>query len=199
MNILISLNSRVLGEALYHLIKEDAGKDIVFVVHGTQEEVGFRPDVILVDCHKLREKLAARGPETKVVMIDTGLEQDEVTNIFLLHRLDGVISTDADAFLLKKALNLVNEGQIWIDNSHLKTILSKAGSVSRSREIETVSKREHEILEKIAQGKKNKEIATELFMSDQTVKSHLGRIFRKFNVSSRTQLISLLMHDNHFV
>lgn len=197
MNILISLTNRVLGEALYHLLEEEFGDDNVFVAHGPQEEVGFRPDVILVDCHNLREHLTARGPETKVVLIDTGLEQDEVANIFLLRRLDGVISTDADTFLLKKALNLVNEGQIWIDNCHLKTILSKAGSSSKSREIETVSKREHEILEKITQGKKNKEIAAELFMSEQTVKAHLSRIFRKFNVSSRTQLISLLMHDSH--
>lgn len=197
MIIQISLNSRVLSEALYYLIKSEVETDNVFVADGIHEDASCRPDLLLVDCHKLQQRLAARVPETKVLLIDTGLEPEEVINIFLLHKLDGVISTEADAFLLKKALNLVHEGQIWIDNSHLKALLSKAGSVSRGREIESVSKREHEILDKVTQGKKNKEIAAELFMSEQTVKAHLSRIFKKFNVSSRTQLISLLMHDGH--
>ena len=86
----------------------------------------------------------------------------------------------------------VHEGQIWIDNDCLKALLHKAGTISRDGRIDNVSTREQQILDQIALGRKNKEIAAQLFMSEQTVKAHLSRIFKKFNVSSRTELLSHL-------
>ena len=52
-----------------------------------------------------------------------------------------------------------------------------------------ISKREHEVLELLAQGHSNQEIAKTLFVSSNTVKSHLGRLYGKLEVSRRTQAI----------
>lgn len=52
-----------------------------------------------------------------------------------------------------------------------------------------ISKREHEVLELLAQGHSNQEIAKTLFVSSNTVKSHLGRLYEKLEVSRRTQAI----------
>jgi DNA-binding CsgD family transcriptional regulator len=54
---------------------------------------------------------------------------------------------------------------------------------------------EKEIASLICQGYRNKEIAQRLNISEQTVKAHLNRIFRKFNVSNRSQLITLAMNN----
>ncbi len=196
MNILICLKSRVIGEALYDLLKKEMGEDRIFVASGEIDDVGCQPDIILMDSHNLSQKLLARKSDTKVLLIDTGLEQEDVINLLLSYNLDGVLSTQADGSLLKKALHLVHEGQIWIDNNNLKALLSRAGTISKNGRVKSVSKREQQILDLIKRGYKNKEIAAQLFLSEQTIKAHVSRIFRKFNVSTRSQLISLLM-KNH--
>lgn len=193
MNILISLESRVLCEALYHSLKMEELDDRLFISHEGHDVVSCRPDLVLTDHHNLNRKLLSRGRETKILLLDTGLEQEDVISIILTHKLDGVLSTVADISMLKKAMKLVVAGQIWIDNHNLKALLYKAGTISQSGKVDKISKKEQQILELIKKGCRNKEIAAQLFLSEQTIKSHLSRIFRKFNVSSRSQLISSLM------
>ena len=194
MNVLISLKSRVICEALFELLNKDNSNDHIFVENKGNVIQSCNPDVIIVDHKSISPEFLSSWPDAKIILLDTGLHQEEVITLMLMYKLHGVISTDEDATLMKKALKLVNEGQIWIDNGHLKALLFKAGNISRSGKVDSISKREHEILELISQGRKNKEIATQLFMSEQTVKAHVSHIFKKFNVSSRTQLVSHLMN-----
>lgn len=195
MKILISMKSRVLSEALLGLIQKEQSGDHVVVAEGGMYDSGFKPDLILVDRYNINRSISERSPDIKVLLVDTGLDQEEVINLLLLHKLDGVVSTDADAFLLKKAMSLVHEGQIWIDNNNLKALLYRAGTISQNGKLATVSKREQQVLDLINKGFKNKEIAEQLYLSEQTIKAHISRIFRKFNVSSRSQLFSLLMNS----
>ena len=194
MNVLISLKSRVICEALCELLNKDNIDDHFFIGNDGNVTRSGCQDIIIVDHNSISPEVLASCPDAKVIMLDTGLHHDEVITLMLMHKLYGVISTDDDTTLMKKALKLVNEGQIWIGNSHLKALLDQAGNISRSGKVDKVSKREHEILELISQGRKNKEIASLLFMSEQTVKAHVSHIFKKFNVSSRTQLVSHLMN-----
>ncbi len=197
MNILINLKSRVLSEALHGLLQKEAGGDnMIFIAEGEIDNGSFRADLILVDSYSINQNLLKRAAGTKVLLIDTGLEKEEVINLLLLYRLDGVLSTEADVFLLKKAMSLVNEGQIWIDNYNLKALLYKAGTISKNGKIASISSREQQILDLINKGLKNKEIAAQLYLSEQTIKAHISRIFRKFNVSSRGQLFSLLLNNS---
>ena len=193
MNVLISLKSRVISDALVELLSKDKGRDQFFIDYRGTEVLSSKPDIIIVDHQSVSNEFLSSWPDAKVILLDTGLNQEEIITLILTYRLNGVISTDDDATLMRKALNLVNDGQIWINNSNLKALLSKAGTLTRNGRLDNISKKEHEILELISQGKKNKEIAAQLFMSEQTVKAHVSHIFKKFNVSSRTQLISHLM------
>jgi LuxR family transcriptional regulator, positive regulator of biofilm formation len=192
MNTLISLKSRVISEALYALLRRDDDGSSYFLSEQCNAAFDCRPDVIVVGKESLNHDLISRWPEAKLILLDTGLPQDEVITLFLSYKLVGVLSPDADTSLMKKALKVVHEGKIWIDNDILKALLYKAGTISKSGRIDNVSTREQQILDQIALGRKNKEIAALLFISEQTVKAHLSRIFRKFNVSSRTQLLSHL-------
>ena len=195
MNVLISLKSRLICEALAELLSKDKGSSDQIFIHNREDAVvSSTPDVIIVDHKSVSREFLSSWPEAKVILLDTGLQQEEVITLILMYKLQGVISTDEDVTLMNKALKLVNEGQIWIDNSHLKALLYKAGNISRSGKVDNISKREHEILDLISLGRKNKEIAAQLFMSEQTVKAHVSHIFKKFNVSSRTQLVSHLMN-----
>lgn len=193
MNIHIALNSRLLNDALSELLSKEDQVNHICVARNESEHDGCIPDLIVVDHKSVSHKFASRWPNAYLILLDAGLQQEELISLFLLYKLHGVLSTDADISLMKKALKIVHEGQIWIDSNNLKALIFKSGNSSQGRASETISKREQEVLDLVAQGCKNKDIAGRLCMSEQTVKVHLGHIFKKFNVSSRTQLMSRIM------
>jgi len=58
--------------------------------------------------------------------------------------------------------------------------------------VKKLTAKESQIVELVVEGFKNREIASRLFLSEQTIKSHLGRIFRKLQVRNRSQLVSMI-------
>jgi len=192
MNTLISLKSRIISEALYDLLKRGDDSDNYFLIEHGNAAFDCMPDVIIVDNESLTHDFVSQWPKAKLILLDTGLPQAEVVTSLLLYMLHGVLSPDMDISLMRRALKAVHGGQIWIDNDCLKALLCEAGAITKHGRINKASNREQQILDQVALGRKNKEIAAQLFLSEQTVKAHLSRIFKKFNVTSRTQLLSFL-------
>ncbi len=195
MNILISLSNRLMSEALHEFFKKEQEGYQILVADKGNTAVNFRPDVILVDFNSINQKLFSHYPETKVILIDTGLKQEDIIATLLSYKIRGVLSTHADIRLVKKALKVITEGEIWIDNSTVKEFLLNAGLISKTGKINGFTEREKEIIREVCQGHRNKEIASRLFISEQTVKAHLNRIFRKFDVSNRSQIITRAMKN----
>jgi LuxR family transcriptional regulator, positive regulator of biofilm formation len=191
MHIAIHLGSHLMSEAIQQLLAR-SGYDTV-VVSGRSPTKGLTPDVLLVDSTTLRQDLLAQYPEAKVLLIDTGMEPEQLCATLLSHRIHGVLSPDTELHLFKKALTAISEGQVWIDNRTVKALLHDAGNISLKGKIGHITSREQEIIDCICQGLSNKEIAKTLSLSEYTVKSHLNTIFKKFNVTSRSKLVSLVM------
>ena len=197
MNVLLCLKSHVIGEAVHELLKKDDSCSYWLVNEQGQDSTYPQPDVIIADRWCLGRDMLSRFPEAKVILLDSGLQNDELTTLVLLYKLSGVISINDDYDLMKKAIKLVNEGQIWLDGKCIKAVLNKARSMYQKGTVDYISKREQEIIDLISKGKRNKDIAADLFVSEQTVKAHISSIFKKFNVASRNQLMSLLMRHYH--
>jgi len=193
MNVLINLSSLLLCEALGGLLNHEREGYRVVAANNADEVNGFVPDKVIIDSRTLKRDLVERWPQAKIILLDTGLDEEEVITLLLNYRLDGIIKTNSNIHLFKKALKAIDEGQIWIDNNRIKTLLKHAESLSSSRPESNLSKKEREIIMLVAQGRKNREIAGELSISEQTVKSHISRIFRKKNISCRSQLVPLAM------
>lgn len=152
------------------------------------------PDLIIVDPETVRDNTVPKFKNTKVLLLDYGMDEEELINKFLCFRVDGIISASTEPELFKKALRVICEGQIWIENKYIK-LMKESGLLSGTGKPSYISKRERDILQLLKEGHSNKEIASRLSLSEQTVKSHLSKIFKKFNVSSRSQLISILLRD----
>lgn len=199
MNIIISLRNNLICEALYDLLKKEENGNKIIVADDKNNADSFRPDVILVDLDSINQKLFSRYPEAKIILIDTGIKQEDIIATLVSYKIHGVLSPRTDLHLFKKALKAVSKGEIWIDNSTVKAFLHNTGLLSRTGKINGITEREKEIIEHVCQGCRNKEIASRLFVSEQTVKAHLNRIFRKFNISSRSKLVALSMNNqiNH--
>lgn len=191
MNLLIKLSNDLISEALRNLLEKTVAGYQIFVDNNNSTIDHFKPDIIITDFNNINAGIFSRYPESKIILIDTGLKQDEIIAVYLHYKIYGVLNPKTDAHLCKKALGVVSKGEIWIDNDTIKAFLHDAELLSKTGKIKGITEKEKEVIEYICQGYRNKEIASRLTMSEHTVKAHLNRIFRKFNVSSRSQLIAL--------
>jgi len=193
MKILICLSNVLLGEALRELLARNVpGWQIVAAKDFCMAD-GFQPDMVMVDARNLTQDPMPRCPEAKIILIDTGLEPDEVINLLLTYRLDGVIDRHTDVALFKKALKAIVAGHIWIDSGKIRTILNQAVPSGKNHQAESLSRKEQEIVMLVSQGLRNQDIAARLYISEQTVKTHIRSIFKKANVSRRSQLVPLAL------
>lgn len=107
----------------------------------------------------------------------------------------GVFERDRSCESLGKCIRRVHEGQIWANNHQVLTLIQAFGTeypVSRKadRIRPPLTKREADIVRLVLEGKTNREIATQLNLSQHTVKNHLFRLFRKVGVSNRCELVA---------
>ncbi len=187
MNILIHVSSNLIANAIRQLL---VGEYHHIMVNGTSPANEVTPDVLLVDSGTLSHRLIDQHPAAKILLVDSGMEKEKLCTTLLTYRIHGILSPDTELPLFKKALKTVSEGQIWIDNASVKAVLHHKGAISRAGDI---SSREEELIACVCEGLHNKEIARRLCISVHTVKAHLQRIFKKLNIRSRSQLITLSM------
>ncbi len=189
MKILLMLGNRLLSGAFKGLLMERCPEHEIRELRSSKDinRDKRRDAVIISDYFSLAAapKRALDGPP--VILMDEGLEPKTAAALFSGGRVMGIIRPDSDLDTFMKAVELVRKGEIWIDNGTLKALVG--GGPRNSTEF---SEREGQIIELLRQGRRNKEIASALAVSEQTVKSHFNRIFRKMNVSGRTELLSKL-------
>lgn len=190
IKVLINLSSRLLCEALRQVLEQEPAsyRAALPLDHATGL---FQPDQILLDAATVERSCPAPWPAAKLILIDTGLAEEEVVRLLVTYKLHGVISTGTGTDLFLKALYAIHADHVWIDNDKLKALLHNPPHAEGSQLADRLSSRELEVVQLIADGCRNREIASRLNVSEQTVKSHISRIFRKANVSSRTQLAPL--------
>jgi DNA-binding NarL/FixJ family response regulator len=158
------------------------------------------PDVVLMDIRMpnldgiaaTREILATR-PEAKVVILTTFEEDDYIF---------GALSAGASGFLLKRtspeqligALHAVAAGDSLLSPSVTRRVIERmarqpAPDTSSSERLDELTPRERDVLELVARGLSNNEIAAELVVEESTVKTHVKRILMKLHLRDRVQAV----------
>ena len=145
----------------------------------------------------LRE-LRKKNNLTKVLVL-TVHGEDEYFIRAISNGADGYILKDSDINELKQAINIILKGESYIQSALLPILDSDmVESKDEKEKLESLTKREMEILKRIADGMLNKEIAVCLNISERTVKNHISNIFKKIDVSDRTQA-AVFAIKNHIV
>jgi len=183
LKILFDLSCTLLSEALKEVLSNE--KDFV-IIHNILDDL---PDIVITDTCKLKSGLKEKYPNSNFIIIDLGQKRDEILSALISYTLKGVISSDTGIELFKKALRSINDGQVWLSNT-LTSLLLNNKNLKKSGRIEFTDK-EKNIIQLICEGRSNREIAREIFVSEQTVKTHLNRIYRKLNIKNRYQLINI--------
>jgi len=195
--ILVHLGNNILDEALVRHIQPLLRRPNCIQKWSDDDEQTVDVDIILVNSHTVRNERLSRYPACPKLLLDTGLSGDEISTLMAMFKLSGVVSRNSNPALLIKALDAVVAGEMWISRDMVKFLLHDDDTNMQTYTSDPLSKREIEIVGCVCKGASNKEIASSLALSEQTVKVHLNRIFRKVNVTSRAKLIAATVHMIH--
>jgi DNA-binding NarL/FixJ family response regulator len=201
LKVAIGCNNYLFGEGLKRLLEDECDIDIVGIFNGgtgslpkLEEILKLEPDIVLADyCSDFNIFLSIppnflKANNLRIILIGDRtlrLIADRQLKELVLKGVVGILPPSADSELLKKALKAVFSGELWLDRTTLMKLLA---SMRHQEKSAGLAKREKEIVFHICQGYRNKEIAEKLHISEQTVKSHCNRIYKKLGVSDRLQL-----------
>jgi DNA-binding NarL/FixJ family response regulator len=196
MKVLIAFGNNLISAAVKELLKESGGflVESLHAVKDSSAEIWKKYDIIITDYPFLVQIPKDCFETSKVLIMDNGLDKQTVVSLFLTEKISGLINADARIDTLLKAIDSVGKGQVWIDNSTIKYLLNRSAT-RKVKDMAKLTQRETAITRLVREGHRNKEIAHILDISEQTVKSHLNRIFRKTNVSARTELMAQYVSD----
>lgn len=156
-----------------------------------------KPDLTLVDCasETMPDFLHSMSSESSLYMAtpialfnvpeDRSLEQDAISC-----GVRGVFFRNSTFKLLVKGIATMLDNELWYSREAMSTFLlenSKLGARTEELDLDELSSREKEILTMLASGATNRDIAAKLYVSLNTVKSHIYNIYKKIDVPNRLQ------------
>jgi DNA-binding NarL/FixJ family response regulator len=161
----------------------------------------LQPDVVLMDVRmptmdgvEATREVVAAAPETKVIVLTT-FDLDEYAFSALQAGASGFLLKDAPPEDLLDAIRVVHSGDAVVAPSTTRRLIERyvvpAGIPLRRSVADTLTEREREVWLAIARGLTNAEIAGELFVSEATVKTHVGHILAKTGMRDRVALVVL--------
>ena len=161
-----------------------------FDMEDTQEKDEFRMDTEDV------KTLKSSKSKVKVLVLTVHNEVEYLMKAVDIG-VDGYILKDSESAELKKAIFSIVEGENYIQPSLIPSLNSKMIEKNRDEgKIESLTKRELEVLRLLAVGMYNKEVAEKLNISERTVKNHVSNIFKKIEVTDRTQAAVFAIRNN---
>ena len=160
-------------------------------------------DILLLDINmpnvngiEVLEEIKKKDIPVKVLMLTVHSEAEYIIQA-VDNGANGYILKNSGSEELKKAIQSVMEGDSYIQPSLIPSLNSRLVNRDIDKEkIAALTKRELEILTQIAGGMFNKEIAMNLNISERTVKNHISNIFKKIDVSDRTQAAVFAIRNN---
>lgn len=132
-------------------------------------------------------------PSTRVVVLLKSAPDDLVVDAFRAGA-KGVLSRTEPVEVLCKCLHAVHKGQIWANSHQLHFVLEALITANPLRVLDSrgrrlLTKREDEVVNLVAEGMTNREVAQKLDLSEHTVSNYLLRIYEKLGISSRIELV----------
>lgn len=194
MNILLVSESFIMREYMNDILKElvkDANVNIKEKITQTTREELLEADFAFIDIHqgilkdlKIIDYIKLKNRELKVVIVDS-YKNKIVLKKALKYGIEGYITnlSDKDEFIymIKKVLS----GKKAYEVESIENVINSKAE----HDIDRLTKREKEVLRELSRGLNNKDIASNLFITECTVKKHVSNIFEKLNFKNRHEAI----------
>jgi len=155
------------------------------------------PDVVFMDVRmpgmdgiEATRRIREASSDTKVILITIDESRGAIAEA-IQAGVSGYLLKDASADALVDAARNALEGNAVIHPQLTRTFIEEVRLAEPAQEATPLSKREREILQKVADGATTKQVASELGISPHTVKTHLERIFEKLGANDRAQAVAI--------
>jgi DNA-binding NarL/FixJ family response regulator len=202
--VLIADDDDLMRAGLVELLSGEPGIEIVGEASTGREAVErarrLRPDVVLMDVRMpdldgigATRELTRAAPGVKVLILTT-FEQDDY--VF------GALRAGASGFLLKRArpeeliaaVRTIARGDSLLSPSVTRMVIDRMAQqpmpeLADQAKLTLLTRREREVLEQVASGLSNREIATKLYVEESTIRSHVKRILMKLELRDRVQIV----------
>ncbi len=178
--------------------KQGSGEEIEVITMGEngEEAVAFyekeRPDIILLDIRmdkmdglEAGKVILEKDPEAKILYLTTFLDGDYIVEALRIGAKGYLMKSGYESIVT--ALYAIQEGQRDFGDEIIEKIPGMIKQ-EKTKTIPELTKREMDLVERVAEGMNNKEIAEELFLSEGTVRNYLSIILEKLQLRDRTQL-----------
>jgi two-component system response regulator DevR len=200
LGLLIVDDHEVVRQGLAAMLGRRPGFHVVAEAGTVAEAVAaarkFRPNLVVMDvrlpdgsgieaCREIRAEL----PDTRVVMLTSYPDEDAVLSA-IIAGASGYLLKQVRARDLVAALEAVGRGESLLDPAVTGRVLERIRRIATADqpdELAQLTSQEQKILLLVAEGKTNKQIAAEVFLSDKTVKNYVSSILAKLNLERRAQ------------
>lgn len=167
-----------------------------------------KPDVVLIsaqlksgplDGYRLLAQLRSLPAPPRAILLLASRDRDLVVDAFRCGA-HGVIFRDESIGILGRCIRAVHGGQIWANSEQLSYLLdalclSVPLNFREGARLDMLSKRQEQIVQLVAQGLTNRDVATHLGLSEHTVRNYIFEIFNRLGVSTRVELVRYYLHS----
>jgi two-component system response regulator DevR len=200
LRLLVVDDHEVVRQGLVALLDRRPGFQVVAEAGTVEEAIAqarvHQPDIVVMDvrlpdgsgveaCREIRAEL----PETRVIML-TSFPDDEAVLSAIVAGASGYLLKQIRARDLVAALEAVGRGESLLDPAVTERVLERVRRMASGQaddELSVLTPQEQKILMLVAEGKTNKQIAADVFLSDKTVKNYVSSILSKLNLERRAQ------------
>ena len=205
--VMIADDHSLIREGIKQLLEFDGSIEVVSEAANGIECLDkledFLPDILLLDINmpeknglEVLDEIKKKEYDLKVLILTVHNELEYLLKAVDIG-VDGYILKDSESAELKRAIQSVLSGESYIQASLIPALNNRLANRDIDKDkIDLLTNRELEVLIQVANGMINKEIATNLNISERTVKNHVSNIFKKIDVSDRTQAAVFAIKNN---
>jgi DNA-binding NarL/FixJ family response regulator len=197
--VVIVDDHRMFAESLARLLSDDEAISVLDIAANGDDGIDLvtrlDPDVVLVDFHlpdrdgvEVAIEIKKRNGRSMVVML-TSSTQDSVLLAAIEAGCSGFLTKDGEASTVSKAVLAAAAGEALISPAQLARLLPKLSRAERAVSAE-LTPRERDLLERLARGQANKEIAAQLHLSLNTVRNYVQTVLTKLDAHSKLEAVS---------
>lgn len=198
LRLLLADDHPIVRDGLSAIAETQPDMEVVGEAGDGEEAVALaeklRPDIVLMDLRMPRltgveaiRRIRARLPRTHILILTT-YDNDESIMEGLQAGAQGYLLKGSSRQDLLSAIRATARGESRLQPSVAGRLISRLQAGTMGMDL---SPRELEVLKLIAQGKRNRDIAGDLFLSEKTVKAHVSSILKKLNAEDRTEAVTI--------
>ncbi len=207
IKVMIADDHNLMREGIKQLLELDGSIEVIAEagdgIDCLKKLSQHNPDILLLDINmpekngiEVLKALRENNSTIKILMLTLHNEVEYLMKA-VDYGVDGYIMKDSESAELKRAIYKVVSGKTYIQPSLIPELNFRLANRDVEKDkINFLTKRELEVLIQVASGMSNKEIAINLDISERTVKNHISNIFKKIDVSDRTQAAVFAIKNN---